>query len=317
MNPSFNFPAYGPGSPRSVKIADGLVRVLAPNPSPMTYYGTNTYLLGKREVAVIDPGPRSELHMNTILQALDDDAEISTILVTHAHRDHSSLASDLSARTGALICAFGDSKAGRHVQMSDLSHSDMPAGVKGVDDSFVPDRKLCPGEVLEGQGWSIEAIWTPGHFGNHMCFAWREGGVIFTGDHVMGWSTSVVSPPDGSMTDYLESLGKLLTRPETIYLPGHGDRVENAQGLVNSIIEHRMAREREILQLLGLAPSSSVRLAREIYSGLSSGLLWAATMNIFAHLLDLRSRRIVDASGPVHPESVFGLRQDHRIQRAS
>ena len=216
------------GDPETLAI--GLRRVLAPNPSPMTFRGTNTYLVGERELAVIDPGPDSDSHLEALLAALTPGQSISHIVVTHAHIDHSPLAAQLAKRTGAKIWAFGDASAGRSPVMQDLASQGLAGGGEGVDAAFQPDQIVGHGDQISGDGWTLDAIHTPGHFGNHLAFGWND--VCFTGDHVMGWASSLVSPPDGDLTDFMASSGQrmenLSRRPRC---PNHNPRC--AAGLVN------------------------------------------------------------------------------------
>ncbi|MGB8621685.1 MAG: MBL fold metallo-hydrolase, partial [Paracoccaceae bacterium] len=212
----------------------GLRLVLAPNPSPMTYWGTNTYLLGTGYVAVIDPGPASDAHLEAILGALAPGERISHILVTHSHVDHSTLAPALSCATGAPVLAFGDSAAGRRADLAALTGL---GGGEGVDRAFSPDERLADGDIVRGQGWSVTALWTPGHMGNHMCFAWGEA--LFTGDHVMGWASSMVSPPDGDLTAFMTSLERLATRRDRIFYPAHGAPVRDPAARLAELIAHR------------------------------------------------------------------------------
>ncbi|WP_295317652.1 MBL fold metallo-hydrolase, partial [Roseobacter sp.] len=188
----------------------GLRRILAPNPSPMTFRGTNTYLLGTRDLAVIDPGPVSEPHLRAILDAVLPGQRISHIIVTHAHLDHSPLAAGLSAATGAPVLGFGPAHAGRSTVMTRLALTGMAEGGEGIDTAFSPDETLADGDIIEGDGWSLEVLHTPGHIGNHICLGW--GNRCFTADHVMGWASSLVSPPDGDLTDFMASCARLMAR---------------------------------------------------------------------------------------------------------
>ncbi|MCB2137247.1 MAG: MBL fold metallo-hydrolase, partial [Rhodobacteraceae bacterium] len=191
---------------RAVTLAPGLRRVLAPNPSPMTFRGTNTYILGEDAVAVIDPGPESEAHLAALLAAIGDAGRISHILVTHAHLDHSPLARRLARLSGAPVLAFGAAEDGRSARMAALAASGHAGGGEGVDTAFRPDCRLSDGDRIEGAGWVLEAIHTPGHFAGHLSFLW--GDRVFSGDHVMGWASSLVSPPDGDMGAYMRSLDR-------------------------------------------------------------------------------------------------------------
>ena len=192
------------------ELSPGLRRILAPNPSPMTFRGTNTYLVGTTELAVIDPGPASEPHLQAIMKALAPGQRVTHVFVTHSHLDHSPLARALSDETGAPVLAFGDSLAGRSTVMEQLAATGMVAGGEGVDHDFTPDRGLKDGETVNGSGWTLEVIHTPGHLGNHIALGW--GDICFTGDHVMGWASSLVSPPEGDLTDFMASCRRLRAR---------------------------------------------------------------------------------------------------------
>jgi glyoxylase-like metal-dependent hydrolase (beta-lactamase superfamily II) len=262
-------------------------RVLAHNPSAFTYTGTQTHIVGHGEVAVIDPGPDLPEHVEAILKAVEGE-RIVAIVCTHTHRDHSPAARPLAAATGAPIvgCApivvTGDS--GGMEASFDLDHA--------------PDRVMREGDSVSGPGWTLEAIATPGHTSNHLCFALPEAKALFTGDHVMGWSTSVVVPPDGDMGAYLLSLEKLVPREQDeIYFPAHGDPVTRPQRLVRSMIGHRRQRENQILRLLGEQPQSISQMVSSMYVGLDPRLEKAAGASVLAHLLDLDARGRVAAEG--------------------
>lgn len=284
-------------------LAPGLRRVLAPNPSPMTFRGTNTYLVGTREIAVIDPGPDLDAHLEAILAALEPCQSISHILVTHAHVDHSPLARRLSKRCGADIWAFGDALAGRSQVMQDLAANGLAGGGEGVDAAFRPDRIAADGEVIEGDGWSLEVIHTPGHFGNHIAFGWQD--LCFTGDHVMGWASSLVSPPDGDLTDFMNSCSRLQRRQWHSFHAGHGAPIFAPNERLNWLVEHRRGREAEILRALESGPARAYDLACRIYTETPTALMGAATRNVFAHLVDLTRKNAVSPVGTLESEAVF------------
>lgn len=273
--------------------------LLAPNPSPLTYRGTNTYLLGSGQVAVIDPGPNLEAHLAAIHAALEPGEVISHILVTHPHRDHSALAPALSAATGAPVLGYGPATAGRSAMMQNLAERGMMAGGDGLDHDFRPDIRLDHGARLDGADWQITALHTPGHLGSHLCFA--MGSWLFSGDHVMGWSSTVISPPDGDMGAYFAALERLDQPHWTQFLPGHGDCIPNPQDRLRTLIAHRRAREAQILDALAESPASPDMLTARLYSDTPAPLLPAARQNVFAHLLDLQEKNRVQASTlPTH-----------------
>lgn len=285
----------------------GLRLVLAPNRSPMTLHGTNTFLLGEGAVAVIDPGPDDPRHLAAILAALGPGEWISHIFVTHAHLDHSALAGRLAARTGAPVLAFGDAGAGRSPIMAALAAEGGIGGGEGIDVGFRPDILLADGAVTEGEGWSLRSIHTPGHIGNHLSFAadLPGGPVIFSGDHVMGWSTSIVSPPDGDMGAFLDSLDRLGREPAGRYYPAHGDPIPDPQARLAELIRHRRAREAQILAALADGPSDAATLARRIYLDTPAMLLPAAARNVLAHLIDLTERNLATSDTPHRAGSFF------------
>ncbi|RYY46245.1 MAG: MBL fold metallo-hydrolase [Sphingomonadales bacterium] len=261
-------------------------RVLAPNPSPYTYTGTQTYLIGATELAVIDPGPDEPAHVAALLAAIGG-RKVSAILCTHTHRDHSPAAAPLKAATGAPI-----------IGCAPLSLDDVgPRADASFDTGYAPDRILVDGERLTGPDWTITAVATPGHTSNHLCFALEETGALFTGDHVMGWSTTVVAPPDGDMADYMVSLDKLMQREDRVYYPAHGDPVTRPQRFVRGLIGHRKQREGQILRLLKADIAEIPSLVERMYVGLDPRLTGAAGRSVLAHLIDLRDRGMVSETG--------------------
>ena len=286
-------------------LEPGLRRIVAPNPSPMTYRGTNTYLLGQSEVAVIDPGPDSPAHLEAILAAIQPGQRISHIIVTHTHLDHSPLARPLAARTGAEVWAFGNATAGRSPVMQGLAEAGLMGGGEGVDHEFIPDHTLADGDVLEGESWALEVLHTPGHIGNHLCLAW--GDACLTADHIMGWATSLVSPPDGDLTDFMTSCEKLAARQWRVFYPGHGAPVLDPNTRLDWLVAHRRAREASILEALNAGPATAEDLARVIYTETPAALLGAATRNVLAHLVDLTGRGRVAPQGVLQAEAHFVL----------
>lgn len=283
----------------------GIRCLLAPNASPMTYWGTNTYILGEGKVAVIDPGPADIGHLRAILDALEPQETISHIFVTHSHVDHSPLALHLSDATGAAIHAFGTASAGRSVVMTGLVENGLTGGGEGIDHEFNPDVILKDGDKTTGENWELDAIWTPGHIGNHLCFAW--GDRIFTGDHIMGWASSLVSPPDGDLTDFMASLHKLAGHPARVYYPGHGAPVTDPTTRREWLILHRVERELSIVCALSNGPKTVAEIARMIYTDVNPALLPAAERNVLAHLIDLVQDRRAVPLGTLSDQAQFAL----------
>lgn len=267
---------------------DPLVRrVLARNPSPFTFTGTQSYIVGAgAEVAVIDPGPDEAEHLEALIETIGE-ARVVAICCTHTHRDHSPAATVLRERTGAPVIGCAP------LTLDD----DGPRLDAAFDPSYRPDRVLADGEAISGDGWTLEAVATPGHTSNHLCFALPESGVLFTGDHVMGWSTSVVSPPDGDMTAYLASLQKLHDREDRIYLPAHGPAVDRPRQLVRGMLGHRRSREKQILKQIGEGRTRIGDMVPRMYKGVDERLWPAAGRSVHAHLIDLARRGLVREAG--------------------
>ena len=271
---------------RAVELEPLVRRVLAGNPSPFTYTGTQTYIVGKGEVAVIDPGPDDPDHIAALLAAVAGERVVA-ILCTHTHRDHSPAAPALKAATGAPVTGCAP------LILEDTG----PRADASFDATYAPDRVLADGDRVGGPGWTLEAVATPGHTSNHLCFALGESDALFTGDHVMGWSTTVVSPPDGDMAAYMASLDKLMQRQDRIYYPAHGDPIETPQRLVRGLAGHRKQREGQILRLLGEGPAAIPAMVERMYVGLDPRLHGAAGRSVLAHLFDLRDRGVVGEGG--------------------
>ena len=270
-----------------LQISPRIGRVLAPNPSPFTYTGTQTYLVGSEEVAVIDPGPADPDHLAALLAAIAD-RPVRAILCTHTHRDHSPAAAPLAAQTGAPIIGCAPL----------VLDDDGPRADAAFDPSYSPDRILADGEQVRGEGWTLEAVATPGHTSNHLCFAMAEENALFTGDHVMGWSTSVISPPDGDMADYMRSMQRLLDRHDAIYYPAHGDPVPNPRRLVRGMMGHRKQREGQIMRFLERNGASEIpAMVAEMYKGIDPRLHPAAGRSVLAHLIDLDGRGVAEVAG--------------------
>ena len=292
-----------PGQPE--ELEPGVRRILAPNPSPMTYRGTNTYLIGTRDVAVIDPGPDLPAHLEAILAAIEPGQRISHIIVTHSHLDHSPLARALSLRCGAPVYGFGPATAGRSPAMQDLVDKGMQGGGEGIDTNFIPDITVRDGEILTGETWKLEVIHTPGHLGNHIALGLNDA--CFTADHVMGWASSLVSPPDGDLTDFMNSCQRLRQRAWRAFYPGHGAAVLDPSDRLDWLMGHRNAREAAILERLQHQPATPAELARSIYTETPPALLGAAERNVLAHLVDLAGKSIVSPIGALTPEAKFRL----------
>jgi glyoxylase-like metal-dependent hydrolase (beta-lactamase superfamily II) len=285
-----------------------LKRILAPNPSPMTYWGTNTYLLGTNEVAVIDPGPADSTHFDRIFHQLAPGARVTHVLVTHAHLDHSEGALAFASRANAPVLAYGNAQTGRSAEMQALSETGLVGGSEGVDHAFAPDQSLADGEVVASQNWQLEAIWSPGHMGNHLCFAELQTGSMFTADLVMGWSTSLVSPPDGDLGAFFRSLERLEAHPANkIYYPGHGDPVCVPLDRVAELRAHRQLRHAQILAALREAPGSAHGLAGRIYTEVDPKLLPAATRNVLAHLIEMKAQSEATHDDILCETSIFRL----------
>ena len=283
------------------EVVPGVRRVLADNPSPFTFKGTVSYIVGRGEVALVDPGPLDEAHIAALLDAVRGET-VSHIFVTHTHRDHSPAVPRIKAATGALVLAEGPHRAARPLHVGEAPRLDA-----SNDLEFRPDHALADGEVVSGRGWTIEAVATPGHTANHMAFALREANLLFSGDHVMAWSTPVVAPPDGAMSDYMASLQKLARRAESTYLPGHGGAVREAPRFVQHYIRHRQGREASILRRLGDGEADIPALVRAIYVGLDPRLTRAAGLSVLAHLEDLVTRRRVATDGEPSIDGRFRL----------
>lgn len=264
----------------AVALSPLVARVLAPNPSPFTYFGTQTYVVGTKDVAVIDPGPADPAHVAALLDVIGD-RTVTAILCTHTHNDHSPGARPLAEATGAPIIGCAP------FSLTD----DGPRADAAFDFAYAPHAVLTDGEAVRGVGWTLRALATPGHTSNHLCYALEEEGALFTGDHVMGWSTSVVSPPDGNMTDYMASLQRLMDREDRLFLPAHGEAVQEPRRLVRGMIGHRKMREGQILRFLAANGASTIPdMVVEMYRGVETYLHPAAGRSVHAHLLDLEQR---------------------------
>jgi glyoxylase-like metal-dependent hydrolase (beta-lactamase superfamily II) len=269
---------------RLEQLERGIARLLAHNPSAFTYYGTQSYLVGEREVAVVDPGPDLPEHLDALTAAIGG-RRVVAIMCTHTHRDHSPAAAPLAERTGAPIVGCGPLALETVGPRADAS----------FDGDYAPDRVLADGEAIEVDAMPVTAVATPGHTSNHLCFAY--GDALFTGDHVMGWSTTVIFPPDGDMADYMASLDKLRRRSDRVYYPAHGPAVTNPAQYVRHLVGHRMQREKQILSLVSEQPRTIPEIVAGAYPGLDPRLVTAAGGSVLAHLLDLERRGLVGQEG--------------------
>jgi glyoxylase-like metal-dependent hydrolase (beta-lactamase superfamily II) len=281
-------------------VAPMIRRIVARNPSPFTFKGTGTYVIGRGDVAVIDPGPDLPEHVEALLAGLKGE-RVTHILITHTHRDHSPAAQPLKMMTDAPTYGFGPHAGGNRGD---------PAVEEGGDWDFVPDVVVRDGGRIAGHGWVFETVHTPGHTSNHLCFALPESGVLFSGDHVMGWSTSVIAPPDGDMAAYMASLDKLLSRSDQIYWPTHGPAITEPKAHVRAFIAHRRDREAGILDCLRAGTGRIDAIVERLYIGLQPALRRAAGRSVQAHLVDLVARGLVESDGPPT------LDTDYRICRS-
>ena len=291
-----------PGKARD--IAPGVRALVADNPGPFTFKGTISYIVGRGKIAIVDPGPEDDAHIAALLDAVRGET-VTHIFVTHTHRDHSPAAAAIKAATGAAICAEGPHRPARALHIGEHSPLDAAA-----DYDFRPDLALEDGAVVEGDGWTLEAVTTPGHTANHMSFAYKEADLLFAGDHVMAWSTTIVAPPDGAMSDYMASLHKLARRREPVYLTGHGAPVREAPRFVQHLIRHRQGREASILHRLGKGATDIPSMVRAIYIGIDPRLIGAAGLSVLAHMEDLVARGMVKTEGPPSIAATYRLADD-------
>lgn len=273
---------------QAVQVSPLVRRVLAHNPSPFSYTGTQTYIVGTGEVAVIDPGPLGDdpAHVEALIRLLAGE-RVTAILCTHTHRDHSPAAAPLKVATGADIIGCAPL----------VLEDDGPRADASFDATYAPDRVLADGESLTGPGWTLTAVATPGHTSNHLCYALDEEGALFTGDHIMGWSTTVVSPPDGDMAAYMKSLQRLIDRSDTVYYPAHGEPVTTPQRLARGMMGHRKQREGQILRLIDRGTTLIPAMVAVMYKGIDPRLHPAAGRSVLAHLVDLEARGLVRRDG--------------------
>lgn len=298
--------AHAPPVGVAEMLAPGLRVVTAPNPGPMTFTGTRSYIVGEGEVAVVDPGPDDARHLEALAAAVAGE-RVAAVLVTHAHRDHCGGARAFAARVGAPVLAHGDPVGARSPVMARLAAAGELGGGEGFDRGFFPDERIGEGDVVAGPGWTLAVLATPGHTADHLSLGWAEGGGLFTGDLVMGWATTLISPPDGDLGAFRASLRRLLAREDAVYWPGHGAPVADPAGLVRHILTHRDGREAEIVAALAAGPATVAGLVAAIYAGVDPALHGAARRNVLAHLVELGERGVVTAEGALSAGAVFRL----------
>jgi glyoxylase-like metal-dependent hydrolase (beta-lactamase superfamily II) len=281
-------------------VGPGIRRIVANNPGPYTFLGTNSYVVGHGEVAVIDPGPADEQHLQAIAAAIKGE-RLAYILVTHSHRDHCAGARGLQALAGGKIGAFGPTGTPRGAGAPGL-------GDAFVDPCFMPDRKLADGDTVRGKSFALDVLHLPGHAPDHLCFALVGKRTVFTGDHVMGWNTTVIAPPEGNMAQFLASLERLMQRHDKMFLPGHGGRIQTPQRVVKAYMMHRKWREQTILACLDEGVCTVPLIVERLYGTLDAGLKEAAALSVFAHLEHLAARELVASEEPSGLSSVFSSR---------
>ncbi|MCE1235009.1 MAG: MBL fold metallo-hydrolase [Hyphomicrobiales bacterium] len=291
--------AFDPRHGERVELSPLVARVTARNPGPFTFHGTNTFLVGRDEVAVIDPGPDDPAHVAAILAAVGA-GRVTAILVTHTHRDHSPAAKALKAATGAPVYGEGPHRPARPLDIGEINPMDASS-----ETDFVPDRRLGDGEAVRGAGWTLEAVATPGHTANHLCFALREENALFTGDHVMAWSTSIVAPPDGAMVDFMASLRRLMARGDRRLLPAHGETIDDPLPFLKGLEAHRLGREASFLAALEGVEKTIPEMVAAIYADVDPRLHGAAALSLFAHAEDLAARGRIE---PVEGRVALGAR---------
>ncbi|MGI9409794.1 MAG: MBL fold metallo-hydrolase [Hyphomicrobiaceae bacterium] len=273
------------GVPR--ELAPGVVRLVANNPSVFTYKGTNTYIIGANDdIALIDPGPQDDAHFDAIMQTIGS-RRVSHILITHTHLDHIAGLDRLASATGAEVCGHGRSEPRQRAATAS------PSGGEFFDATFAPDRQLRDGDAVSGSDWSLKALFTPGHAPDHLSFELSGQEILFSGDHVMGWNTSVIAPPEGNMADYLGSLERLLDRNDQVYFPGHGGQIADPQRFARAFLVHRRVREQAILAAITEGHNTISKVVAKVYAGLDERLVTAASLSVQAHVEHLAERDMV------------------------
>ena len=280
---------HNPKIGEAEQLEKDLAVITANNASPMTFTGTRSYILGTDNLIVIDPGPDSEAHLSSIMRYIGK-RKVTDILLTHSHKDHSPLSRKLKIETGARIIGFGSADEARTSFMKKLSSSLDLGGEEGIDKDLVLDKKVVEKQMLKLNNYSIEVVHTPGHLSNHICFSLKERKILFSGDHVMGWATTLISPPDGDLASFMNSLEKLSSREEIIYYPGHGKPLKEPRKMVLAQIKHRRDREKQILNSVSKISRTPAEIVEDVYVGLNPMLKAAAKRNVLAHLIDLYER---------------------------
>ena len=324
MSPEFNTD-FDPRHGEMVDVSPLLRRIVCNNPSKYTFHGTGTYVIGHTDVAVVDPGPRDPAHVEALLRALGDET-VRAILITHTHGDHSPAAAALHDATGAPVLGFGphpedalseeddagdDSDADNETEPGEDGRPATDKDAHRPDVDFDPETRLAHGDTVEGPGWTVQALHTPGHISNHLCFALAEENAVLTGDHVMGWSTTIIPPPDGDVSDYLRSLQLLLDRSDEVLYPTHGGPVNNPQRYVAALLKHRLRRETQILGQLAEGPSSAKQIVAVLYADVRKELHRPAARSVVAHLAKLqkedKAAPVVDDASPTSSDTVWAL----------
>lgn len=290
---------FDPRHGEAVEVAPGVQRITAPNAGPLTFHGTNTYIVGDRSVAVIDPGPDDATHFAALMRALEG-RTVTDIAVSHTHRDHSPLARRLVEATGATVHAEGPHRPARPLHVGEVNRL-----AESSDRDFLPDRRLADGDAILGDGWTLTAVHTPGHTANHTAFALEGEDILFSADHVMAWATTIVAPPDGAMADYMASLDRLLERGDRLLLPGHGGPVRRPAAFMRALKTHRRMRERAILERVRSGDRSIADMVRAIYRETDPRLHGAAALSVLAHIEDLVARGALVTDGPPSIDGVY------------
>ncbi|MEM6461444.1 MAG: MBL fold metallo-hydrolase [Pseudomonadota bacterium] len=293
---------FNPAHGEAVTVGPQIQRITAANAGPLTFHGTNTYIVGTKSVAVIDPGPAMDSHYAALKTALEG-RDVTHILVSHTHKDHSPLAAQLALETGATIVAEGRHRPARPLYVGEVNPLE-----ESSDTEFAPDIAAEDGAVIDGDGWAMRVIHTPGHTANHAVFALEGSGIVFSADHVMAWATSIVAPPDGSMSDYMQSLDKMLARDDRSYLPGHGGAVEKPHAFVRALKAHRKMRERAVVERMEKGDRTIDQMVSVIYRDTDRRLHGAAKLSLLAHLEDLVARGVAETASEPSIDGIYSLR---------